>query len=154
MLSQADPKTEAMIEKDKQAQEQGGRRGKVSVLTCPDCGGVMWQEDSAAMARFQCHTGHAYIGEQLMLELDEGLEAALWSAVRIFREQGVLARQMATKARSRGNAATAQRYEEQAQQADQYATLILEKVLHSPPSTTTIAGEPPKSPPGPKKAAG
>jgi two-component system, chemotaxis family, protein-glutamate methylesterase/glutaminase len=153
MLSQGNPKTEAMIQKDKQAQAQDGRRGMVSVLSCPECGGVLWQEDDETIAYFRCHTGHSYLGEQLLVEQGDRLEAALWTAVRIFREREMLARQLATKARQRGEEAAAPRYDEQADQAGRYAALILEKVLHAPTSTA-IAGEPPKALPASNSADG
>jgi len=30
-----------------------------SMLTCPDCNGVMWEIDEASSSAFRCHVGHA-----------------------------------------------------------------------------------------------
>ncbi len=117
------------------AQERGDRRGDVSVFTCPECGGALWQVDEQQLVRFRCHVGHAYHGEVLLTEQAEVLEAALWTAVRIFRERSVLNRQLAAAQRQRGHEEAARRFEEQAGQADRYGELIRQHVL--------LAGPPP-----------
>ena len=61
----------------------------------------------------------------------EALEAALWTAVRTFREKSVLAKQLSVRERSRGNAEVAVRFDEQATQAERYAALIVAHVLQS-----------------------
>lgn len=111
------------------AQARNERGGEVSTYTCPECGGSLWQVDEPRLVQFRCHTGHAYNGETLLTEQTEALEAALWTAVRTFREKSVLGRQMADAERRRGDAAAAGRFEEQAEQAARYAALIVERVL-------------------------
>jgi len=37
--------------------------GARSTLTCPDCGGLMWELKDGALSRFRCHVGHAYTEE-------------------------------------------------------------------------------------------
>jgi two-component system chemotaxis response regulator CheB len=115
------------------AQERNERRGDVSTYSCPECGGSLWQVDEEGLVRFRCHVGHAYNGETLLAEQGEALEAALWTAVRTFRERAVLARQLANQEQQRGNAKAADRFEEQAAQAAQYAALIVEHVLTAGP---------------------
>jgi hypothetical protein len=70
----------------------------------------------------------------LLAEQTEALEAALWTAVRIFREKSVLGRQLAARERDKGNDAVADRFEEQAAQSQQYGSLIVRHVLHVDPS--------------------
>ena len=53
------------------AQVENGHRGKVSVFTCPECGGALWQVDETGLIRFRCHVGHAYNGESLLAEQTE-----------------------------------------------------------------------------------
>jgi two-component system chemotaxis response regulator CheB len=125
-------------------QIHNGRRGDVSVFTCPECGGSLWQVDENKLIRFRCHVGHAYNGETLLAEQTEALEAALWTAVRTFKEKGVLARQLAERERGEGDAAGAARFDEQAAQAERYGLLIQQYVLDAAPPT---AGEP-DAPPG------
>ena len=109
---------------DAEAQKQGRRRGALSVFTCPECGGSLWQVDEKDLVRFRCHVGHVYNGEALLAEQAEILEAALWTAVRTFKDRSVLARQLADQERQRGNAAAAARFDDQAEQAERYGSSI------------------------------
>lgn len=118
-----------VVDRDLERQARNGRRGEVSTFTCPECGGSLWQVDDAGLVRFRCHVGHAYNGDALLAEQAESLEAALWTAVRTFRERSVLARQLAARERDGGNDDTADRFEEQAAQADRYGRLIVRHVL-------------------------
>ncbi|RYD78304.1 MAG: chemotaxis protein CheB [Verrucomicrobiaceae bacterium] len=52
---------------DMDAVEELGER---SVLTCPDCGGVLWRLSNDGFPRFRCHTGHVYSPEQLEAAAD------------------------------------------------------------------------------------
>jgi two-component system chemotaxis response regulator CheB len=124
-------KMPGVVDRDMGAQARNERRGKVSTFTCPECGGALWQVDEPNLIRFRCHVGHAYNGEMLLAEQSEALEAALWTAVRTFRERSVLGRQLAARELRRGNAEAANRFEEQANQAARYAALIVEHVLQS-----------------------
>lgn len=130
----------AVVEKDMAEQERNERRGEVSTFTCPECGGSLWQVDETRLVRFRCHVGHAYNGEVLLDEQTEVLEAALWTAVRTFREKSVLGRQLAARERAAGNAAAAARFEEQAAQAAQYSSLIVKHVLDGEPSAASTRG--------------
>ncbi len=118
-----------IITRAKAEQQTGKRRGEVSVLTCPECGGTLFQLENEKLIQFNCHVGHSYYGEALLAEQSEQLEAALWTAVRMFKEKGVLARQLAAQARVREHGFPAERYEEQAALADQYAESIQQYIL-------------------------
>jgi two-component system chemotaxis response regulator CheB len=95
----ADPLEQMPVKvvEDMTAQAAGARRGELSVYSCPECGGTLWQVDEPNLLRFRCHVGHSYYGESLLLEKSHALEAALWTAVRTFKEKAVLARQMAAE---------------------------------------------------------
>lgn len=121
------------VNRDMAAQARNERGGEVSTYTCPECGGSLWQVPEKELVRFRCHVGHAYNGEALLTEQTEALEAALWTAVRTFKEKFVLGRQLAAAERLRGNAEAAARFEEQAEQADRYGRLIVRHVLHADP---------------------
>lgn len=123
----------ATVEQHMAAQVRNERRGELSTFTCPECGGSLWQVDEKGLVRFRCHVGHAYNGEALLTEQTEALEAALWTAVRTFREKSVLGRQLAAVEREKGNEAAADRFEEQAEQAARYGRLIVRHVLHADP---------------------
>ena len=131
-LPMADPleKMPDVVDADMEAQERGERRGQVSVFTCPECGGSLWQVDEKDLVRFRCHVGHAYYAEGLLSEQSEALEAALWTAVRTFKERVVLCRQLAAAERQGGKTATAERFEEQARVAERYSQLIQQYLLN------------------------
>lgn len=71
------------------------RLGKPSLYTCPECHGVLVQIEEGAIVRYRCHTGHAYSQETLLAEVNEAVEASLWSALRILDEKILLLRHMA-----------------------------------------------------------
>src|ERR1051325_2632228 len=35
-------------------------KGKISTLTCPECGGTLWEAHEGKVLRFHCHTGHSF----------------------------------------------------------------------------------------------
>jgi two-component system chemotaxis response regulator CheB len=131
------------VDRDFEQQIHNGHRGERSVFSCPECGGALWQVDEAKLVRFRCHVGHAYNGEALLAEQTEALEAALWTAVRTFKEKGVLARQLVQRERSAGDAANAARFQEQADQADRYGDLIQRFILDTAPPPVNGPGAPP-----------
>jgi len=126
---------------DFQEQVNGKRRGQLSTFSCPECGGTLWQVDEKELVRFRCHIGHAYYGDALYAEQAESLEAALWSAVRTFRERTVLARQLAKREAERGKTEAAKHYEEEAMLSERYDSLIRQYLLNG-----ESAGLPPGAP--------
>jgi two-component system chemotaxis response regulator CheB len=103
------------------------RPDEVSVYTCPDCGGVMWQVDADPPLQFRCHVGHAFAPELLLALKGEEIEAALWSCVRLLKEQATLSRQVARNARLiAGNEEQSARVEEQAEISERHAAVIRE----------------------------
>ena len=143
------------IERDMAEQEEGRKRGQLSVYTCPECGGSMWQVDEQALTRFRCHTGHVYYGEALLEEQTVALEAALWAAVRTFREKTILAEQMAASERRKGRTETAARFEDEAKVARRHGDLIQQLLTGGPAGGAGKAkGEaaPVEPPPGPDQA--
>jgi two-component system chemotaxis response regulator CheB len=136
-----------VVRDDMDEQIHNGQAGDVSVYTCPECGGALWQVNQKGLSLFRCHIGHAYNGETLLAEQSERLEAALSTAVRTFREKSVLSHQLAAQERAKGGAAVAARFEEQAAQVEEYANLIQKHVLNgdnagNPPGPPTQNTEP------------
>jgi len=66
-----------------------------SAIACPECHGVLMQMKEEGLIRFRCHTGHGYSADSLLAEIAEGIEDALWNAVRSLQEGGILMRQLA-----------------------------------------------------------
>ena len=105
--------------------------GPPSGLTCPDCGGALWQIQEGQLARFQCHVGHRYSSESLVLHQDGRVEAALWTAVRALEERAELRRRMASQTGAAGLAAVSDAFAEQADTAAEQADQIRGLLTHS-----------------------
>lgn len=85
-----------MIHQDFREQEANQRAGELTMFTCPDCGGTLWQSASRN-GSFRCHVGHTWGAETLLGNKSEELEAALWSSVRLLEERATLSRQLARR---------------------------------------------------------
>src|SRR5439155_20839885 len=113
----ATPAGEEKVRHDQAAQVRGERRGETTLFVCPECGGTLWQADEEKLVLFRCHVGHVLSAGDLLDGQAEGLEAALWSAVRILTDQELLARQLAGQERRRGDDLAAAHYEQRADAA-------------------------------------
>lgn len=125
----------AFIKADFAEQENDRRRGQLTMFTCPDCGGTLWQTADGPIAGFRCHVGHAWSLESLLGQKSEQLEAALWSSVRLLEERATLSRQAAARIRGSGGPGRSGRVDEQAQVDEQRADAIRELLdvsLHAP----------------------
>ena len=47
------------------ADTRAARWGEPSGLTCPECGGALWEQQEGDLVRFRCHVGHAYSPESM-----------------------------------------------------------------------------------------
>ena len=123
-----------IVKADMQEQMRNARNDRVALYTCPECGGSLWQVNEEQFVGFRCHVGHIYQAETLLAEQDGALEAALWTAVRTFKERFLLASQLAQRERQRGNEESAVRYEDQARVAERYGETIQRLLTGSPPT--------------------
>jgi two-component system, chemotaxis family, protein-glutamate methylesterase/glutaminase len=114
---------------------EGRRPGRPSGFSCPDCNGVLWEIDEDEVFRFRCRVGHAWSPESLLAQQNDGIEAALWIALRSLEERGALSRRLARAAEERGHRITAGRFSEQAQEAEQGAGMV-RAVLADPSKLT------------------
>ena len=119
-----------VVREDKAALERGEHSGAPSMLTCPDCGGVLWELGNGDLLRYHCHVGHVYSAESLVAEQSDAVEAALWSAMRALEEKAALARRMAEQAREQGRSLSEVRFLEQANQTSEQAKIIRHLIYH------------------------
>lgn len=80
--------------------EQAAQLGTLAPLTCPGCGGNLWQLNEGNVTRFRCHTGHAYTLGTLLDNSRQGLEETLWVALRMMEERKNLLLNLANRAGS------------------------------------------------------
>lgn len=71
-------------------QEMEKKFGQPTSFVCPECNGPLWETKAGASLQFRCHVGHAYSPDSLLADHADGLERALWSAVRTFDERAAL----------------------------------------------------------------
>jgi two-component system chemotaxis response regulator CheB len=100
------------------------RYGAASSLTCPDCGGALWEVEEGRVLRYQCHVGHQYAPDVLDTEQRDAVDGALWSAVRALEEHSELKRRMARRAESTGLSTVAEGFKESARDAHRQAQQI------------------------------
>jgi two-component system, chemotaxis family, protein-glutamate methylesterase/glutaminase len=98
--------------------------GQVTGLTCPECNGAIWLDDSGPVPRFACRTGHDYSPQSFDAAQTDRVEAALWTALRTLEERAALYRRMAARHRESGNARTSERFAVRAESAVQHAGVI------------------------------
>jgi two-component system chemotaxis response regulator CheB len=103
-----------------------------SALTCPKCGGALWEMKNGDPIRFRCHVGHSFTGEGLLDEQDQNLEIALWTAVRALDESAALNRKMATRAGESRLTGLALAYEWRAAVAQEQANVVRALLVEVP----------------------
>lgn len=124
----ADPATQDVD----QVEVEFGREepeGAPTLLTCPDCGGVMLERDEGGLVRFACQVGHAYSPESLNEHQGDALESALWNATRTLDERADLLRRMARRADRAGSRNTVARLNRKADVASAQADEIRGTIL-------------------------
>jgi two-component system, chemotaxis family, protein-glutamate methylesterase/glutaminase len=100
----------------------GAENGEPAELSCPDCGGPLWERGEGQFVHFACRVGHVYSPESLMAEQGASLERALWTATRGLYERADLYRRLARRAEDRST--LAERFEGRARAAEEHAEAI------------------------------
>ncbi len=128
-----------VVQSDIEAQAQNApRSGQGAVYACPECGGVLWHLREHQVAHFQCHTGHTYSPQTLLVIQSRSLEATLWAAVRLLAEKKTLTRQLATEFLTEGDEAGRARIEEM-ERLDEQNECALRQMLEAWPNPTAQA---------------
>jgi two-component system chemotaxis response regulator CheB len=72
------------------------------VLSCPECGGPLTETAEETPRGYRCVVGHDYSVQTLRDLQSDGVERALWTALRTLRESVALRRRMIEQMESRG----------------------------------------------------
>ena len=108
-------------------QQEGKRERDISVYSCPDCGGALWQLGKQQQLEFCCHLGHEWTGDTLVVAKSRVLEQAIMEAVRELKEKGMLLRQLA--AQLNPHSITTAALLEEADQQDEHSRLLQTHLL-------------------------
>ena len=100
------------------------RIGRRSVLTCPDCDGVMWEIDEGKLTRYRCHQGHAYSSEVMGIAIEETLRRALGSGLRALEERVALIKKLGQQAEERDSMRVAANWADKARELEAEANTI------------------------------
>jgi two-component system chemotaxis response regulator CheB len=106
--------------------------GQLTMYTCPECHGSLWELKENDVLRFRCHIGHSYTEDSFVSEKTDELEAALWTALRSLQEHAIILKRMADAAEQRGHKHSVKRLVENYHDAERRATVVREVLLHSP----------------------
>ena len=118
-------------DEDPAVAEQGellrkAQAGEITAFTCPECSGTLWEVDEDGILRYRCRVGHVYSIEALRAAQSEGVEAALWMAMRALEEQAGLIRRTAERSRGLNAPSAAVRHDLRAEEVEQRAKVIRE----------------------------
>lgn len=108
------------------ALEADARPGTPSGYSCPSCHGSLFEIHEGEVVRYRCRVGHAFGSDTLLHEQAEAVEGALWTALQSLKERAAMARRMSQRMAERGNVRSAERFREQAGDADARASVIRE----------------------------
>lgn len=106
--------------------EEAAQLGQPAPLTCPDCGGSLWEVSHGSVLRFRCHTGHTFTAEALAESAQYALEETLWVALRMMEERKSLLSSMA----SHGAGQRAQQQAERVEDMKQHINRLREFLLN------------------------
>lgn len=95
-------------------------------LTCPSCGGSLWEVRHGKVQRFRCHTGHTFTAEALLKSSQDLLEETLWVALRMMEERKNLLVSMAV----RGEGLLSVQQQERIEEIKQHVNRLREFLLN------------------------
>jgi two-component system chemotaxis response regulator CheB len=100
--------------------------GQPTELSCPECGGPLWERSEGPLVRFACRVGHVFSPESLIEQHGKELERALWSAQRNLEERADLYRRMARRAS--GKSVLQKRFLDRSTSAERHAAAVQEAI--------------------------
>jgi two-component system chemotaxis response regulator CheB len=114
----------AALDADAIARE--GAPGTLVPMSCPACGGSLWQLEDSAFPRFRCRVGHAYSLETALEDQESALDRALWTALRALLERASIAHRISERTAGSSSAA---RFEQMERDARTKAEVIRNVLL-------------------------
>jgi two-component system chemotaxis response regulator CheB len=108
--------------------------GARTPLTCPECGGTLWEIDEAVPPRYRCHVGHAYSMMTLAAGQSTRVEAALWAALRALEEDTRIAERLSQSAGERGEQHRADLHEDRSLTSRRHAEVLRDLLENAVPA--------------------
>jgi two-component system, chemotaxis family, protein-glutamate methylesterase/glutaminase len=101
-----------------------GPGGDAVTSVCPECGGVLSENESGGVVQWACRVGHRYSPESLADAQAEDVEATLWAAVRALEDRQALLDRMAVQQEARGQRRSAHAFRLRAHEAADQALAV------------------------------
>lgn len=96
--------------------------GELTEFTCPDCHGVLVRVDEGKLARFRCHTGHAYTDNALLEGVMDSVGDMLWQVIRSLEEAVMVLKHMGENLQQAGEPARAETFFAKARELEERST--------------------------------
>jgi|SRR5262245_8249510 len=71
--------------------------GEETGMTCPECGGAIYEQTDGEVVTYRCRVGHQYGSDTFVVEQSKTAENSLWAALRLLEERAVLMRRLADR---------------------------------------------------------
>jgi len=143
-MARTDDLEPQLASEETEVAEMQKRFGAPSPITCPDCGGALWEVREDRVLRYQCHVGHQYAPDALETEQRDAIDSALWTAVRALEEQAELKARLARRAEENGLVTVAGGFSEGARDAHGQAQQIRSLLFSA--ARSTVASRPRRRP--------
>jgi two-component system chemotaxis response regulator CheB len=111
--------------------EELERIGHRSVLSCPECGGVMWEIEEGDGIRYRCHVGHALSAEAMSVGITDKVREALYVALRAPDEQAALTDKLLAEAAAKGRNLSSDFWMRKKEEADRQRNVLQSAINHT-----------------------
>ncbi len=102
---------------------------------CPECGGVLTERFEAGITQWECRVGHRYSANSLVDAQGNGVEAALWAAIRVLEDRRMLLERMADQLADREQPRSARSFQRRARDAQAQAELVRDALARAAETT-------------------
>ena len=99
--------------------------------SCPECGGTLEEVDVGPNLKFRCRVGHTYAAESLIEDQADGIERALWAAVRALEEHSEFSDRLARRFKTINRWTLADRFTERSSTSRENAQILRELLEHT-----------------------
>jgi two-component system chemotaxis response regulator CheB len=121
---------EVLIAKEHRGLQAGVMElGPITPYTCPECHGVLVELKEGGVPRFRCHTGHAYSVNNLLSEVTDYVEDAMWNTIRAIEESAMLLNRIATHTAEMRDPQTANLFKKKAEATQAHADIVRKALM-------------------------
>ena len=115
--------------------------GEETGMTCPECGGAIYELTDDAIVTYRCRVGHQYGSDTFVVEQSKTAENSLWAALRLLEERAVLMRRLADRHARQEH--SSRRFAQKADELEAHAgelTQLLREITGAPQPVLTEEG--------------